>query len=436
MPAIEPQQQLNYAFALLSHWKVIVGATAAGVLLGLVSSPIVPQPYEATANVLILPPPFKELPSEETDAAMPKQSMGELMPRTLPMEAYKTLAESKQLMAAVLRDANVEDITIEELEESTDARLTPLGSRTATFGTQYSPAITLSVTALSPETAAALASTWAKTFKEQVDIVMNAGLDESYALVSGTYTGSETELITAEDALDTFQKEWNLRLMKAQIEGKELEATNLEKRVTELTVQAEGARASLESVQAELAKEVPIQTLWKAPPDEAYWLSPRGADASTKPLGPESGLKTEQINPNYTTFREKEVMASSNLQGLEQEKMSAASELETLKAAIRTDNETYVSRNTEQDRLLRKVESLRRGFDLASRTLEKSKIAKLGNSSDIRIVGEVVIPEKSSGIGLLYRLAAGGIVGGFVGCVSVLVFELKRALDARPAPVA
>src|SRR5690606_22042260 len=93
---------------LRANWgKMVLG----GVVLAVLVLPVAllkSKTYEATATLLVFPPTFK-------DSGSDADSIAEMMPRTLPMEAYKALAMAPSVLDEVIRRVPLENTGVRAL---------------------------------------------------------------------------------------------------------------------------------------------------------------------------------------------------------------------------------------------------------------------------------------------------------------------------------
>ena len=118
----------------------------------------------------------------------------------------------------------VSDIHIEPyLDEDVHVRFRIDGvcQEYTTVPNRYSKAMILSCQARDPETAALIAQTWAKSFKNLLDDLAHTGVDETIETVESMYDGTKTELVKAEDELESFRIAWNLGLISLEKDARE-----------------------------------------------------------------------------------------------------------------------------------------------------------------------------------------------------------------------
>ena len=434
-----PNAPPNYLLLLIQEWKIVcLGALVCGAV-GLAFHLVTPRTYESSAMVLVSPPLFKndglrsatpQVTRTPEEMSLAAAHLAELMPRTLPVETYRTIAVSKSIRKAVLAKVPIENTEIEDIEKKSQVILTSLGSRTPSFGTQYSRTLVFRVRWSSPEIATNLAQVWAELFKERADQLNQSGLKDTVALVDTMWKNTKQELETAENALREFQIKWDLDLLKVLRDSKELNLAELEATLVQVEIYIASQKAMLENVRTELAKEDKKDQLFRSPSSDVVHLNQLGlVGPDAKDLDSKTGLLTEEINYNYTFIRENEITISTLLSGLEQQRVSTIERLDMLRADIELLDDQIVVNETEEIRLLRDVETMTRTFSLAAASYEKSKIAQANTSSDIQIISNAVIPGRPVSTPAISKVFMAALAGALV---SMAYIVLKTLLAETP----
>ncbi len=401
------------------RYKVLGSAIICG-LLGLVQGLIMPEKYESSATVLIYPPLFKEMPQS---GARPSEDqparLAELMPTTLPVETYRVLALSPDLVKEVIAAAGLEDMGMEDLRDDLAVDLDTLGVRTPQWGTMYSQTLTFTGKAKNPQLVADIIQTWVGLFKKRVDDLALSSVVETSQLVDTMWTGNKEELEKAEDLLVAFNKKWNLNLLA-------LERTSKEELLAELETESERNETKIAtkssesgSLQQQLAEQLEqngrIESLFKAPPDEAYWLSKKlGSEGEEATLGPKDGLLTQVHNPDYLTIKNRKITTDTDLQGLRAANEDLLVRMEKLRGEIDLLQRDLAEQNTASTRLKRDVEMSQQTYGLVARQREKAKIAMVNRKSDIEIIGNAVVPDRPAGMRSIHTVFVSCLIGAFL----------------------
>lgn len=389
-----------------------------------------PKTYESSVTVLVFPPVFKETELKPSQAPLPTsktmEDLAELMPRTLPVETYSILAQSKWMFAQIKaklespkydsHDFDIKDMKIEDIQKKCRVQLSQLGSRTPQFGVRYSQAMMFIAKAKTPELAAAIAQEWVGLFKDKVDALTKTGRDQTMALVEQMWEGAKKDLEGAEDEIEMLDVKWNLPLMQQRLERKQLDLTTFESQLDTVEIRIATQSSSLKQIQEELAKEEKKETLFRAPPEEVYWDQKLAATTGVgETLGPKDGLRTESLNPNYTVFREQEVTALGILEGLRAERTTTLVKIEKLNAEVQQLRKDFTEQNVVRTRLVRDRDSYKERYTLVARNLEATKIAKMNEESDIEIAADAVLAGRSAGVGGMAKVASAAVVGALLG---------------------
>ena len=264
-----------------------------------------------------------------------------------------------------------------------------------------------------------MAQAWAELFKQRVDKLNEEGLAETYGLIETMRSGAKEELESNEDALRTFSIEWDVDLMTERRKAKTLDLTTLESDLVTTEIELAQQRATLASLEEDLAEEAKKETLFRAPSDDVYWLRKPGDALDSK-----TGLMTEVLNENYLEARKMAIEASSLVKGLEEKKTNTEAKIAQVRQEIDRLDDEAVSKTVEQKRLARDVTTTERSYQTAAAALQKAKLASANKSSDIRIVGNAVVPGRSSSAGGIVQVAAAGLMGCLLGMAYVIVAHI------------
>lgn len=404
-----------------------------GLLCALIALPVAllkPKTYESSATLLVAPPTFKDRikPPVSRDPNAPTETIAEMMPKTLPVEAYKAIALSSPIIEAVIQRVPLENTGIRQLRERLSVELVQMGSRSSQ-GIMYTQTLFFHAKADAPELAAKIAQTWAEIFKEQVDSVAKTGIGETFALLDTLHTETKSQLETAELALAEHKKAWNLDLIKAQIEAKQKNITKFEDDLKLAEVDLAAADMKVKALDAELAKEPEKKSYFRAPPDDAYWISALQGDGKPK-VKPDQGLLTELVNQNYVETRTEGVKAKGELEGFRAKRDTILAKLDEMRKEIDALTATFADKTVERDKLMREAQSLKESYTVVRAEYEKGRMAERTQASDIMIAGNAVVPHLPSSPGSLTIV----FVAAFLGILLTAAFLALRDIT-RMAPV-
>lgn len=415
-----------------ARWKVAAGAAACAVITGILGM-LLPAHYQTSITVLVAPPTFKEaIPDATQTNPYTPRSLATLMPSPLPVETYRVLAQSPDLLDEIIQSLEL-PMRISQLRDDISVELIQLGSRTPQFGTTYSDALVLTVTADTPERAAQIAQRWAELLVARAEKIASENIDKTVALVDTMYDSSRKTLAGAEKDLETFQKQWNLDLL-------EKEKLELEKLVAELRVELERTELDiaknqklLETARAQLAEEPRIDTLFRAPTDDVYWLSKQQSGGES-PLGPKDGLRTEVFNPQYEEIKKSEIQAEQTLEAALAARADLTSRIENVTEQIDKIQRDLAEQRIVDTRLKREIEIQEDAFNLVARSRERAKFAQASRDGDLYIAGRAVELRRPVGLPLPVKIGLAAVLGALlVGAYFVLQFELRLLADRRPA---
>jgi len=374
---------------------VLVGVVCA--LLALPGALLKSKTYEATSTLLVFPPTFKEIgkptPAPARDPNAPQGSISEMMPRTLPVEAYKVIALSPPLLAEVIQRVPLEQTGVMGLKGRLAVELVQMGSRSSQ-GITYTQTLLFHASASDPELAAKTAQAWAEVFKDHVDGLAAKGVGDTFALLDTLHNNTKAELERADLALAEHQKAWNLELLNAQLEAKQTQITEFEATLKQTEVDLAAGEMKVKALEKELADEPEKRVFFRAPSDDAYWIA--GLDEGKSKSEPERGLRTEEVNPNYVDIRTAVVTARGETEGFRAKKDAILLKLGELEKEMAALTATLADKTVERDKLTRDSESLKAAYAVVRDEYEKGRMADRTQASDIVIAGKTVAPDSPS----------------------------------------
>lgn len=366
--------------------RILVG-TLVFALLGLFQVWWSQDVYEAKATLLISPPSIKA-PGPN---AAGNQALAALIPPALPLETYLTLAKSPDLVQEVIRGTALQNAPI----ESALNRLRVIqqeGGRRGGGGIPYAQTIQFACRHDDPEVAGEVVQRWAETFKARMDGLTRQGIKETSELVDSMYSQARDDLDEAEQALQAFEKEWNVTLIEQERAAKELALTERLVELNSKRVESAGERARMEMLASALADEERTIVLRKAPPEEAYWEARMQGNGEA--ITSDDVLQTEELNPHYAQIQLNLMTTHMEVEYLEDSSTSLAEHVEMLREDIEALNRLQAEKQLERNRLQREVDSRETTYKLVLDKREQAKIARVSAASDVIIASNAVVPER------------------------------------------
>ena len=411
-------QVAHAALVVLRRWPVVFGFALAFFLLALVYAAMRPKVYESSAVVIVTPAPFHHSSAiDEAADATQLFSLAELLPPTLPTEVLRELALSPALLAQVIEAAKLEDVTTEQLMKRVAVDLELLrrgGAITA------SPSLLFRVKAGEPETAANILRAWARLFKERVDALHTFKLEETYELVQDMQSVAEKNLTTAENALETFRKDWNLPLLNQRRTMKEASLTALESQLLQLELDIARHQAAVDTIQHALTEEPEFLTLSQVEPSAD--VDTNDGDTGEPPGAPV--LQDEVLNPVRMHLEEKLSDETRLLHGLTARHEEALAQVKTLENEIDALQTTIAKQTVVENRLARETQSYKQVFELSSVSRGKAELTRVIRASDVFIATDATVSGSPiPGNNTLFVLMATLIGAGF-GVAYVLLTDL------------
>ena len=416
---------------LRARWPKIALGGLACLLIALPFAYFRARTYEASTTLLVFPPTFKAgadaSPARDADA----RNIADLMPRTLPMELYRSLALSPPVLAEVAEKAQLE-AGAQALRMRLDVELLERSSRTPRDA-QYAQALTFHARARDPQRAARIVNVWAQVFKDHMDALSAREVGETFALLESLHGRVKEELEEADRLLAEHQKAWRLELIKQQLEERQKQYTRLEGQLRDSEVSLATNRQRLAALGGELEGEPEMTVFFRAPSDDAYWLLQSEADVAP---APELGLRTERSNPNYVELRQAVTQLRADIAGLEARRAAVGQSIEEMATELSALSATYHDQNMVRTILARDVASLRASYDMVRTEYEKGRIADRTQASDIAITGDAVAPERPIGAGTLRPLLAALAAGMLATAGLFAAKDLSEMAVSATAPTA
>ena len=409
----------NFLLLVLGRWQIVAGFALTGALLAGIFASVRPDAFVSNAIVVVTTPPFQEpadAPHVDTGGGALLQISG-LVPETPPLESLKQLAESQALLADVI-DAVDLDTTARNLGERTEARLTTVRENQKSTD-PYSPALLFHVKAGDPQEAAATLQAWMEIFKARVDELKLAKLDETYRLVHEMWREADMNLAEAENALEEFQKEWNIPLLRQRLEEKQKVLTELERDLHDLALNIADNRGAVAELQSRLANEPMKTALFKAPPEEVYWARKERGDAAITAAA--LGLQHEVINPSHEYLAQLLADAETTLAGLDAERAAGEAKLAALESEVRELQSAIATQGLIESRLQRDVNSFTSVLNLASSIRGNVELARLIRASDIFIPAKAPEPQTPADRAMWPYPLLGLLAGALIGIAYVVV---------------
>jgi len=314
---------------LVRHWWVLASLTVAGgLVVFLAVAFILPERYEASATLVVVPPRFSS----------------NLKPEALTVQGYQRLLESDAVIGETVRRL-IEQGVLEEgkglsLGEQLSSRI--FVSRFSE-ATSLAPVIEAQGRSRDPDKAAVIANTWSAVFLDRLNDLMTGSLLPSLDFINERYAHQTEEVESLEQErvalADDFQRRyselmssWDGRLeaLKARLQDESVayrqetgrlvaeqqaetrtvmqdlagEVGLILKPETELAG-AESPRNAVQdtllqvlSLRTHLAQTSPVLILEKSISDDALWMTLTSDGRGTVPAAVATlGLRTQEANP-------------------------------------------------------------------------------------------------------------------------------------------
>ncbi len=406
------------------HAALIFGsALGAGVLTALAVILFVPPTYEASATLVVVPPPLTS----------------ELKPSTLTVQAYQKLLESDAVVADARRRLEREGVLRagDRLRVGKELETRIFVSRRAEE-TTLAPMLQAVARAATGEAAARTANVWSEVFLERVrELVAGTTsaavqfIEEQYPQARERLTALEEDRVAAANdfqrRFDTAATRWGTRLTAhrgdtaslvaayqaetARLLEEEANRLNLRTREAQLAslrtvfadLQNEQARVAAQLGQKELelaasrrqlADTPQVVSLKKAITDDALWQSvanPGKGGTGWQALDGKS-LATQELNPLYTEIASRTARIEADVNALapraaqlEAQLAEMAEALKQLDAAVGRDRAAVERLTREREAGLAKVQAERENELAALERQRQQELDAIQRERDTRL---------------------------------------------------
>lgn len=372
---------------------LILGGTAISVIVAAVAAFVLPQTFESSASLLLLPPPFKQA----TD-------ISSFMPKILSVPDYRILLTSDGVLSQAANKIKAQNkwpekylSSLNEISNLRKAMSAEIEITEKTVnGVSYSPVIVLKARADTPECALDLAQAWSDVAQELTASLYQKGKTGMKDFMSGRFDNSKTELIGVHQDLLKIELEWNDELEHARLFKKHERLLLYEEKLIDLRTQIATASKELEDLQNRLSNEPEFKTLWKSPPMESVFLEESQSAGKGKDHKAPKGYQEEILNQTYIYLKEKVVLKESELAGMHEYESQMVAAMDQLEKEVTTLREESARRGFERKNLELQIAPYKSNFDLLASKLEQVKIAEAeqANITDIKLIGEPVLPDR------------------------------------------
>jgi len=238
-------------------WIIISLCLFAVIIVGLHSIVTAPPPqYQASSTLLILPPRYRT----------------ELEIATLPIDTYRTLAETDDMRRKIIKELKLTDEDGEllspakiaekmELEVKGREEIVVRVDRDREERIQ-APLFELKVQDTDPEKASGIANAWASNFMQLTQEIRRAEISEVSEIIKGRFEDTQEKLRKARKELVDVRKEARLDLRKKELDNKLNRLDRYETNILELKTDLGSSRAEYTRL-TEVISEKEMDGRWK-----------------------------------------------------------------------------------------------------------------------------------------------------------------------------
>lgn len=379
------QVYLAAAWNAVSARKTFIAGTAAlAFVVAAVMVSLADDTYEA--EVVLVASSFQA--PDDVDS---------LVPSAYPAKAYEDLLLSTTVVGAAhnrLIEANAwADTDPPELVAFRDRLTVEIEILDdTTRPVNFSPFIVLKAQFKSPGLARQAADTWAKVAIETSRRATELRIAYASEVLAQQEQEYLQELNAAWEAQAREEAEWNLNVLRKQLDERVTRIENQESIVISIEKDRAGTVAALSTMEESLAQEKPVIDLFRAPSNDVFWLQgPTLSESDQLDDLLRAGMRDEMVNSIYVQLMNEKYDAQKKIARSDAELSSTRDAMARMDEERKVLQEQIAEHNFIQKRLDLRSETLRRlytdvarlsllaeaGADLATRDTE-SGVAAVG----------------------------------------------------------
>lgn len=397
------------------------GLTIAAALLATMA---MPESFQSTAVLVLLPSPVKQSGSE----------MVELMSKGLSVADYEILLQSDGVLTQTAQEIRAlgtwpeEDLKelseIESLRSRLELEVTV--TQKSAYGSAYSPVIELIATSGSPAQAKDLANAWASVAEKLSAELSRRGQSGSIDFLREKFATANTELENVHASLRDFEIDFNDELEEARLKNMHERRLAYEDKLIELRMQKEGLAKEIELLKEKLAAEEERFVLWQSAPMTAVFMEELANGGRQGRLSDEqrkSGYETEVINPLWDHLRDKLSGKEIELHGVEEHERQLIVEIAAVEQELTEQREMVARKQFDYKQLTLLMAPRKASYDQLSMKLEQAKIAEEEEKrlSDIKLISQPVEPNKKSSPMRSVIVLGAAMVGFMLSTMAIVV---------------
>ena len=430
--------QADFLKILPDLWKgrkLIVATAGIAAVVGGIVALLMPESFQAEANLLLMPPPFKEA----------KDDLTSLIPKVLSVADYELMLTADGMLLQVvekvraeaagpMKEAWTED-ELESLGEISNLRgrmtvSTEVTEKNVT-SMKYSPVINLTATAGSPEQAQHLARAWAEVSEDLAVSLYDKSKSGLTQFMRSSFEDTREMLTDINRQIRDVEIEWNDELENARILKTHTRSLDYHEKIMDTDIKIAATQEEIAVLEAALATETEKINLWKSPPMEAVFLGaePGKSKARDPKEAGSYGYEEEILNPTYIELEQKVTLKRSELDGMLEFNRQMKDSVEEVEMELQDLRREAAVRNYDRKLLDIQVTPLQNAYDTLSVKLQQAKIAETeqSNLADIKIISDPALPDRKSFPPRTLIVVASGVLAG----LGASAFVVARGLLLR-----
>jgi uncharacterized protein involved in exopolysaccharide biosynthesis len=414
---------VHYIKILVKRKGIVLVVFLACVIPTAVVSSIMPEIYEATASLMILPSKIQSGLSAtrvSLDAqASPNQdrrSRRQSRP-TISIRTHKALVKSNTVLERIINKL--------KLTDRSGVKLTPDDISGALGIEEAKPSEETNILQLKaedddPRVAKEKANAWAQEYIEFSRQLIMGEVKGTGDFVSDQFEIAKQNLIQAEEKVKDFQDENKIDIMEAEVAIRKGKLNDYRKELIELEIALKTKADSLRELQRKIQEQDKF-VVSKAITDDALWQredKQRNLDDLDK-----RKLRSEEVNPIYQSLESRIVNTEIELNTLRPRIEYLRKSLRVTEEQIGELERTANQKKFDLAQLRRQVDIYRRTYDNLSAKIEEARIAKAMELGEVKLVSPAVEPRYPIKPKKGLNLATSALVGLALGMLAAVLKE-------------
>jgi len=384
----------EYVKVIIKRKKFIISFVAIAVIASVVFALMTPKAYKATATIMITPSAVQSALSPNKslwDSQKPDATTGEASssPLGISIATHVDLLKSNIVLGKTIAKLGLKEASGKEMD--VEALLGKLNIK-KTVGENI---INLEVTDVNPQEARDIANAWAEQYVEYSQELISGEVNGIGDFVMNQFEAAKKNLFKAEEAVNSFNKEYKLDLMNAELTMKKGELNSYKTELAGMGLVLKTKEDTLLELKKQIATQKKFNIVSKAITDDALW------QANSKPDGfsglDKKGLKSEDINPIYQDLETRIVNGEIDINTLSAREEYLNKLIDSLTEETKLLEDNIIQKNFDLIQLTRQVDIYKKSYDDFSKKIQEARITKEAQLGEVKIVSPASTPNYAVG---------------------------------------